>query len=61
MSKPELLKRKWSEYMTRNVRMARESLAKAVRRRARKRAKARGQFFCPKAAKAARVAAFGDA
>jgi len=29
MSKPQLLKRKWSEDMTQNVRMARESLAKA--------------------------------
>ena len=29
-SKPQLLKRKWSEDMTRNVRMSRESSAKAV-------------------------------
>eukprot|EP00966_Prymnesium_polylepis_P242128 5599436-Prymnesium_polylepis.1 len=31
MSKPQLLKRKWSEYMTRNVR-ARESLRKPWRK-----------------------------
>ena len=52
MSKPQLLKRKWSEDMTRNVRMSRESL--------RTRESAR-RNFCPKAAKAAKVAAFGDA
>jgi hypothetical protein len=40
MSKAQLLKRKWSEDMTRNVRMARESL--------RKRAKVRGDFFALK-------------
>eukprot|EP00966_Prymnesium_polylepis_P205605 4764705-Prymnesium_polylepis.1 len=44
--------------MTRNVRMSRESLRKPWRKR---RAKARGKSFCPKAAKAAKVAAFGDA
>ena len=57
MSKPQLLKRKWSEDMTRNVRMSRESLRKAV---AKARESAR-RNFCPKAAKAAKVAAFGDA
>ena len=40
MSKAQLLKRKWSEDMTRNVRMARESL--------RKRAKVRGECFALK-------------
>ena len=54
MSKPQLLvKRKWSEDMTRNVRMSRESLRKC--------AKVRGDVFAPKAAKAAKVSAFGDA
>eukprot|EP00966_Prymnesium_polylepis_P029134 675955-Prymnesium_polylepis.1 len=36
MSKPQLLKRKWSEDFTRNVRMARKSLRKPWRKRARK-------------------------
>ena len=44
MSKPQLLKRKWSEDMTRNVRMSRESLRKLWR----KRAKARGEIFALK-------------
>ena len=61
MSKPQLLvKRKWSEDMTRNVRMSRESLRKPWRKRAKARESAR-RNFCPKAAKAAKVAAFGDA
>ena len=57
MSKPQLLKRKWSEDMTRNVRMSRESLRKPL---AKARESAR-RNFCPKAAKAAKVASFGDA
>jgi hypothetical protein len=32
MSKAQLLKRKWSEDMTRNVRMARESLCESARK-----------------------------
>eukprot|EP00966_Prymnesium_polylepis_P279996 6469100-Prymnesium_polylepis.1 len=63
MSKPQLLKRKWSEDMTRNVWMARESLQKLWRKRAKARESVRRKF-CPKAAKAAKaakVAAFGDA
>ena len=61
MSKPQLLKRKWSEDMTRNVRMSRESLhTKSAKAVAKARESAR-RNFCPKAAKAAKVAAFGDA
>ena len=57
MSKPQLLKRKWSEDMTQNVRMGSRKSAKAV-------AKAREsvrQTSCPKAAKAAKVATFWEA
>jgi hypothetical protein len=38
MSKPQLLKRKWSEDMTQNVRMARESLCESRGESVRKRA-----------------------
>eukprot|EP00966_Prymnesium_polylepis_P128399 2969666-Prymnesium_polylepis.1 len=60
MSKPQVLKRKWSEDMTRNVRMARESLRQPWRKRDVARESARRKC-CPKAANAAKVAAFGDA
>eukprot|EP00966_Prymnesium_polylepis_P102810 2381810-Prymnesium_polylepis.1 len=55
MSKPQLLKRKWSEDMPQNVRMARESLRKPWAGESARRA------FYPKATKAAKMAAFGDA
>eukprot|EP00966_Prymnesium_polylepis_P272140 6287689-Prymnesium_polylepis.1 len=62
MSKPQLLKRKWNEDMTQNVRMARAKVCES-RAVAGKRAKARDKHLAlnAKAAKAAKVAAFGDA
>jgi hypothetical protein len=55
MSKAQLLKRKWSEDMTRNVRMARESLCES----ARKRAKVRGDLFALKLRKLRKWPPFG--
>eukprot|EP00966_Prymnesium_polylepis_P226084 5229756-Prymnesium_polylepis.1 len=63
MSEPQLLKRKWSEEMTRNVRAHGSRYTKVCESRGEtgNGARKRATKFCPKASKAAKVAIFWEA